>query len=203
MPWSSSHTKWLVDTEQKLTTSDGKCVEVWEFCYEQNDDETMSKWARHFRNHYCDDAQIDILRGSSRSRTTYLNEIKLPDCSSKLGPGIRAGDFGEILIADFLEFILDFWVPRTRYVNKDIRDESKKGCDTIGFKFANDTEYSAKDILAVFETKTRFSRGGNSSRLQDAVNDSGKDQARRAESLNAIKQRLLGDHAKPGARRPC
>jgi hypothetical protein len=31
MPWTSEHTKWLVDTGERLKTANGKEVEVWEF----------------------------------------------------------------------------------------------------------------------------------------------------------------------------
>jgi len=31
MPWTSKHTEWLIDTEERLKTADGKEVEVWEF----------------------------------------------------------------------------------------------------------------------------------------------------------------------------
>ena len=31
MPWTSEHSKWLVDTGQRLHTADGKEVHIWEF----------------------------------------------------------------------------------------------------------------------------------------------------------------------------
>ena len=107
-PWTSDHLRWLIDTEERLITVEGRTVEIWEFRYE-SDDEVMSKWAHHFRNHYCLDHEIDQLRhGMNCSRKEYLNNIKFPDCSLPPGPSIRAGDFGEILIADYLEFLSNF-----------------------------------------------------------------------------------------------
>jgi hypothetical protein len=53
-----------------------------------------------------------------------------------------------------------------------------------------DGEVSSKDKLAIFEAKTQFSGKKAKPRLQDAVDGSAKDIARKAESLNAIKQRL-------------
>ena len=58
MPWTSEHTKWLVDTDQQLKTVDGKDVEVWEFRHE-NDESVLSAWAKHFQNHCCFDSEID------------------------------------------------------------------------------------------------------------------------------------------------
>jgi len=185
------HVDWLVDTGTRLTTLDGSSVPVFEFKYEVKDTEVFSAWASHFRNHYCLDAEIDILReGTGLSRADYLLSCKFPSSSRGFGPGIRSGDFGEILIADYLEFILNFWVPRTRYDRKTIQDESTKGSDLIGFKFVGEGE-SPEDILAVFEVKAQFSGKTAKPKLQEAVTDSAKDERRMGESLNAIKQRLL------------
>lgn len=187
---SLKHVAWLIDTKEKLTTVGGKNVEVLEFCH-KDDDEVLSAWATHFRNHYCLDSEIDFLRkGTGYSRSEYLNNIKLPTTSRGFGPGIRAGDFGEILVADYLEFVLGYWVPRTRYDNKTIRDESTKGSDLIGFKLISNDE-SPNDVLSIFEVKCQFSGNKTKPKLQEAVNHSIKDEVRKAESLNAIKQRLL------------
>ncbi len=188
-PWTFDHLKWLVSTGEKLKTADGKDVEVWEFRH-QNDDGVLSAWAKHFRNHYCLDDHIDFMRGK-RSRREYLNNTKFPSQTSQLGPAIRAGDFGEILVADFLQWILKFWVPRVRWGAKVRCDESPKGSDVIGFQFHKKNGASSRDILAVFETKTKFSNGAGKNRLQDAINDSAKDHIRIDESLNYIKQKLF------------
>jgi hypothetical protein len=182
------HTKWFVDNDERLKTADGKEVDVWEFQY-QDDEDVLSAWAKHFRNHYCLDTEIDFLRGK-RSRRDYLNNIKFPCRTSKLGPGIRAGDFGEVLVADYLQWLLGFCVPRVRWGSKNIRDESPKGSDVIGFRFHKKEDTSQKDVLIVFETKTKFS-GSRKNRLQDAINDSAKDHLRIDESLNFIKQKLF------------
>lgn len=190
MPWTSEHMTWFEDVGT-LTTADGRTVTVLNFSHE-NDDETLSAWARHFRNHYCLDTEIDVLRrGTGHSNAEYLRKIKFPDESAAPGPSIRAGDFAEVLIADYLEYILDFWVPRTRYADKTVRNESTKGCDIIGFRLLSGPKGSPDDILAIFEAKTQFSGRDPKPRLQDAVEGSAKDQLRKAESLNAIKQRLL------------
>ncbi|CAI2127680.1 Uncharacterised protein [Serratia ficaria] len=188
MPWSSEHLKWFSDNGERLTTSDGKEIEVWEFNHAQ-DDVVLSAWARHFRNHYCLDADIDFLRGKL-ARKDYLNNIKFPSETSKLGPGIRAGDFGEILVCDYLQWLLDCWVPRVRWSSKVVRDESPKGSDVVGFRFHHKNgEYSIDDVMFVFESKTKFS-ASTVNRLQNAINDSAKDHIRIDESLNFIKQKL-------------
>ncbi|MED1637953.1 SAVED domain-containing protein [Bacillus thuringiensis] len=187
---TQSHIRWFENTGQTIQTSEGKNIEVLEFKHE-HDEDILSSWAKHFREHYCLDSEIDFFReGYNYTRAEYLNIIKFPDISRTPGPSIRAGDFGEILVADYLEFILNYWVPRTRYGTKVIGNESSKGCDTLAFKIISDGEYTPEDTLAIFETKTQFSGTRANPRLQNAVDDSKKDVARKGESLNAIKQQL-------------
>ena len=83
------------------------------------------------------------------SRAEYLNSIKFPDRSTAPGPSIRAGDFGELLVADYLQYCLGYWVPGTGIWNKTIRNESTKGSDIIGFHFFRDGKGFPKDILAI------------------------------------------------------
>lgn len=185
------HLAWLIDTGRTLKTADGKRVRIMEL-KRQNDEAVLSAWARHFRNHYCDDGQIDALRnGIGLSRADYLRQIKFPDHTYPPGPSIRAGDFGEILVADYVEFALGYWLPRTHYYNKAVRNESTKGTDIIGFKIITPGREDPKDSLALFEAKAKLTGRTPNGRLQAAVNGSAKDEIRRAESLNAIKQRFL------------
>jgi hypothetical protein len=194
---SPKYLQWLIDTGNRITIADGKSIEVWEFRH-QNDDVVLSEWAKHFRNHYCLDSEIDAMRkGTGLSRKDYLNRIKFPDGnisksdpSTKLGPSARAGDFGEILISDFLEFMCGYTVPRTRYNNKVMKNSSTMGSDILGFNIINPTGFSSNDTLIICETKTQFSKKKKTSRLQDAINSSKIDERRKGESLNAMKQRL-------------
>jgi len=190
MPWNLEHTSWIKPLISTLTTIDGKKVTLLEFNPDLSNTEIMSKWAKHFRNHYCFDNEIDFLReGTKLSRKEFLQQLKFPTTRG-FGPGIRSGDFSEILIADYVEFILEYWVPRTRYGNKIIRDESTKGSDLIGFKIYDDHE-TVNDILTMFEVKAQLSGTITNPRLQNAINDSVKDELRKAESLNGMKQRLF------------
>ena len=199
MTWSSQHVRWLIDSGERLYTADGIVVEIWDLQYEE-DEAVLSDWAKHFRNHYCLDTEIDFFRsGTGYSRAEYLDHIKFPDCKKAPGPSVRAGDFGEVLIADFLEYVHLYWVPRTRYGDKDVRNESTKGSDILGFKLVDEDGVSPDDILAVFEAKTQFSGKSPKPRLQDAINDSAKDWSRKGESLNATKQRLFRQNDIGGA----
>ncbi|MCL1971626.1 MAG: DUF1837 domain-containing protein [Endomicrobia bacterium] len=194
------HISFLHNSGTVLQTSDGKNVEVWELRH-TNNNTVLTAWAKHFREHYCSDSEIDSMRNGPRlSRKNYLLNIKFPDRQQAPGPSVRSGDFGEILVSDFLEFILNYEVlsRRTRYSNKTNRNESTKGSDVIGFRFADQTYTNPADELAIFEAKAKFTgeavkseNGTISTRLQDAIDDSGKDRLRIAESLNAMKQRFF------------
>lgn len=70
MPWSSEHIAWLAETNP-LTTNGGKIVKVFRFSPDLGDTVVMSAWAKHFRNHYCFDDEIDFLRlGTPHTRTS-------------------------------------------------------------------------------------------------------------------------------------
>ncbi len=179
----------MVDTGERLKTADGITIEVWELRHGK-EGKILSAWAKYFRAHYCADSSIDFLRGQL-SRKKYLEDIKFPSRTSNLGPSVRAGDFAEILVADFLQWILGYSVPRVRWNSKIVRDESPKGSDVIGFYFEDEKKTSPKDAIAVFESKASFSASSTTNRMQDAINDSAKDRLRIDESLNYIKQRLF------------
>jgi hypothetical protein len=186
------HTDWLVKTNQTIQTANGLGAEVWEL-QPGNDPATLSSWAAHFRQHYCDDALLDRLRqGTGLSRAEFLEQRKFPDAQAAPGPSVRAGDFAEILVADYIEFKLGYWCPRElRYDSKFNRDESTKGCDVIGFKILSPPNPPANDELFIFEAKAKLTGNQPVNRLQDAVDDSGKDPLREGMTLSALKQRCL------------
>ncbi|MGL5352815.1 MAG: Hachiman antiphage defense system protein HamA [Clostridium sp.] len=184
------HIEWF-ESFDEINLSDGNIIKVYNFNYGFSDD-IMNGWANYFRNHYCLDEEIDFFRdGTGLSKEDYLLEMKFPDRSRSFGPATRSGDFAEILVADYLEYILNHYVPRTRYDRKTVRNESIKGCDVLGFIINDPSEAKADDCISIFEVKAKFSGTNKENRLQDAVNDSVKDPFRVSESLNAIKQRLF------------
>ena len=105
MPWTYEHLKWLEDTGEVVETACGKYAPVYKFSYDITDNKTMSSWAKHFRNYYCSDGELIFLKPDTMSKSAYLLELKFPDAKKKPGPSIRAGDFAEILVADYLVFL--------------------------------------------------------------------------------------------------
>jgi hypothetical protein len=158
MAWPDECKNWFARVGN-IQIDEGRTVEVLEFRHESNE-KILKLWARYFRNHYCRDDQIDVLRnGTGKSRAQYLTDIKFPDQVVAPGPSIRAGDFAEILVADYVEYILNYRVPRNRYADKAVRNESTKGCDIVGFKMANFDKASQNDELVLFEAKAQLTGG--------------------------------------------
>lgn len=180
-----------------MTLSGRVTCEVWELTV-PGDLTSLSEWARRFREAYCYDRDLDILRaGTGKSRAEYLLELVFPDQQAKPGPAVRAGDFAELLISDYVEFVLGYWVPRGKYAEKGSRDESVKGVDIVGFRCPDPEQPKPTDEMLAFEAKAQLSGGKYKDRLQVAVNDSGKDYLRVAETLAAMKRRMhvAGEHA--------
>lgn len=198
------HAKWLKKASAALTAKDGQLIDVYELVVEPANDPALSAWAAHFRQQYCLDGMIDALRsGTGKSRAEYLRDLVFPSLGQGFGPATRSGDFAEILVADLLEFVLGYWVPRVRYAAKMVRNESVKGTDVIGFKTigSDPTEHSVDDSLITFETKAQLSGNKPEARLQDAIKDAAKDVFRLAESLNALKRRLIDQQLLTDAKR--
>jgi hypothetical protein len=178
----------LVD---ELTLAAGEKCQVWELEVPK-DDACLSEWAFRFRQCYCPDSQLDLLReGTGKSRAEYLLQLAFPDQSKAPGPAVRSGDFAELLVADFVEFLLGYWVPRDKYAEKGSRNESVKGVDIVGFKWRHDDQHHPDDEMLTFEVKAKLRGDKYDGRLQVAVDDSAKDYLRAAETLAAMKRRFL------------
>ena len=188
-------TFWLKTRTEKLQTADGKEVSVYELKVDLAQTAKVTAWAKHFREHYCLDSMLDRMRsGTGKTRAQYLTDLKFPDATEDFGPATRSGDFAEILVADLLEHYYGYWVPRTRYGDKKVRNESPKGTDVFGFKLVNGdpAKPSPRDSAIAVESKAQLKGRKAEARLQDAVDHSRKDweKFRLGESLNAAKQRL-------------
>lgn len=179
------------EEEQSLFTKNGEKIRVLNLNAENND-EVLNEWAEHFRNNYrtLEDLDFDI-EDTGKSREEFLINDVFPDTKVQPGPATRVGDFCELLVADYIEFICNYYVPRTRYCRKINRNMSSPGSDVMGFKINEKSPY--KDEAFVLEVKgTADPKSGKKGykRLQDAIDGSEKDILRYSESLNAVKRRL-------------
>lgn len=190
-PTEPSYLSCLSKTATGIKLKDGQTASVWVLSTPTNVSE-LSNWARLFRQQYCPDTELDELRdGTGLSRAEFLTEIIFPGKTVAPGPAVRSGDFAELLVSDYLEHLLGYWVPRAKYAEKATRDESVKGVDILGFKMATSIGESLEDCLMAFEVKAQCTGGKYAGRLQTAIDNSSKDFLRRAYTLNATKRRLL------------
>ncbi|PAJ93683.1 virulence associated protein [Burkholderia ubonensis] len=186
-PWIA----FLRSSNAPVVTSENEQIQVLELTV-PTDETILSAWAKSFRQRYCFDEEIDELRdGLNLSREEYLLQYIFPDASAAPGPSIRAGDFAELLVSDYVEHVLGYWVPQEKYAEKAVRNESVKGVDILGFICPDASNPTPEDAMLAFEVKALLSGTKYVDRLQVAVDDSSKDYLRKAESLNATKRRLL------------
>lgn len=186
--------------EEIVITDKGKDISVIKI--EINDDLTVfEQWARHLREHYCSLEELDELReGTGLSRAEFLRDMKFPNPNFGLGSATMSGDFSEILIADYIEYILNYIVPRVRYRQKFNRNTSTQGSDLIGYKVESIETNSINDEMLIVEVKARNSESNPEATLQNAVNHSAKDLVRIAESLNASYRMLKNYNEEEGMR---
>ena len=184
--------QFLKDSGLIVTTLEGVDIPIWELSVPSDDDPCLKDWAKRFRQNYCLDDEIDEMRdGTELSRSEYLLSYCFPDSSAAPGPSVRSGDFAELVISDYVEHLLGYWVPRGKYGEKESRDESAKGVDIIGFKVVEAGVPNLQDELLTYEVKAQFTEKTYNKRLQTAIDDSQKDFVRSGISLNAAKRRFV------------
>ena len=176
--------------EDEIILSSGNKIKVFEL--EELDDDMFDEWANHFRQIYCSDDKIDILRnGTGLSRKDFLLSKVFPRDKIGFGPATRLGDFAELLVADYLTYNLDYFVPKDRYVGKFNRNTSSQGTDVIGLK-KQSSQDTMKDEMIILEVKAKARNKVAISRLQEAVNDvQDNEDEKAAVTLLAIKHRAM------------
>ena len=172
-------------SENPIYTNEGKKIEVFHLDI-QNDPAIFEEWAKQFRRNYCSDDELDEMISSMNiSSKEYLENFKLP---SDIGIGLStmSGDFGEILVSDYLQYIEEYVVPRTRYDSRVNKDTSTQGSDVLGYK--NDSLNTANDEVVVIEVKSSSSNSRSfeaKNKLQEAIKHSDKDFERFSTSIVA------------------
>ena len=184
-----SYIKYLIQ-EDPIITDEGKQIEILHLDI-QDDPEIFEDWANQFRRNYCSDDELAEMVGFMNiSPKEYLKNFKLPS-DSGIGLSTMSGDFGEILISDYLQYIEEYVVPRTRYDSRVNKDTSTQGSDVLGYK--QDSSNVSNDEVVVIEVKSSASDSSSSqakNKLQEAINHSDKDFERFSTSIVASYLRL-------------
>ena len=108
---ATDHVAWPEDVGQFIETVDGREAEIWVLHYIDNP-AILLAWATHYRQHYCRDEDLpDLVADTGSSNADFLTNIKFLDAIAAPGPSTRTGDFGELLVADIIEYVLGYWRP--------------------------------------------------------------------------------------------
>lgn len=172
-------------SEESIRTDEGKEIEVFHLDIQDNP-EIFEEWAKQFRRNYCSDDELkEMTIKLNISSNKYLKDYKLPS-DSGIGLSTMSGDFGEILISDYLQHVEKYIVPRTRYDSKVNKDTSTQGSDVLGYKM--DDLKSDNDEIVVMEVKSSASSDKSAKakkKLQEAIEHSNKDFERLSTSVVA------------------
>ena len=183
--------------DKSIPYSSGKEIQVYKLNNALLADSILNSWASGLRNNYIDEHLLEqAISGTGLTKKEYLKKMIFPNPRVPQGAATMSGEFGELLVYDYINYVLDYYVPRTRYFNKVNPNTPIHGSDVIGYKMESYNKRSKNDKLLVAEVKTRSSISGNKTKackniVTDAITDSNKDRVRVAESLNAEKLKLL------------
>ena len=180
---------WLVEEKEKVIKNSLSLT-----CYKLDysiDESVLDDWALHIRKNYIDDDQlIDDASINDMSVEQYLKEYVIPQKEDELGPTARSGDITEIIVADLLEFVFNYSVPRYKMKNRSGKTNSQQGTDVIAYKFYNsDKSPNEKDELIAAEVKGALS-SDTYDPIKSAIKDSQKDDHRLARSIDYCRKRL-------------
>lgn len=172
-------------------------------CYKLDwtvDEKLLEDWALHIRRHYIRDDDLSKLTSFRKISTAeYLQKYKIPQftCKDRGGPRIVPGDFAEILVADILQFLDNYIVPRYKQVLRANPYSSEQGSDVVAYRFVKGSRQpSGDDEIVIVEVKSAVSRKSDREavrRIVDAVKGSKKDRdnTRDAMTLNYLMERSL------------
>jgi hypothetical protein len=183
--------------DKSIPYSSGEEIQVYKLNSELLDDNNLNNWALGLRDNYIEEILLDpLVKGTGLTKREFLEKNIFPSHQNRLGASTMSGEFGEILVYDYINFTLKHYVTRTRYLEKVNPDMPVSGSDVIGYQVKNIDKPSRTDHLIVAEVKTRSSKSGNKQSLcektvKDAIEHSVKDRVRLGESLNAEKRRLF------------
>lgn len=183
--------------DKSILTKDGNEIHIYKLNSELLDDKILNNWAFGLRNNYIEEHLLTkAISGTRLAKKEYLEKMIFPDPNVPQGAATMSGEFGELLVYDYIDYVLKYYVPRVRYLNKVNPNTPIHGSDVIGYKIKIGNQPSKDDELLVAEVKTRSTVSGDKTKactkiVTDAITDSNKDRVRVGESLNAEKLKLL------------
>lgn len=175
--------------EKDIVLPNGNKIKIYKFNKDILNEDMMNEWARGFkRNYITEENEEELYKGTGLTKQQYLEQMVFPN----EGSPVMAGDFGELLVYDYFNFVLKYYTSRTRYLDRTGPNKPIFGTDVICYNIKNIQKPSRDDKLAAAEVKTHSrTKGKCEDTVKSAIKDSNKDNERLAESLNAEKRRLI------------
>ena len=183
--------------DNSIISSRGEEIQVYKFNTELLNENSLNNWALGLRYNYIEKDLLELaISGTGLTKKEYLEKMIFPNPEVSQGAATMSGEFGELLVYDYINYVLEYYVPRVRYFNKVNPDMPVPGSDVIGYKMENYNKGSKNDKLLVAEVKTRSTISGNKTTaitetITKAIKGASKDRVRVGESLNAEKSKLL------------
>ena len=152
--------------DKSIPYSSGKEIQVYKLNNELLADSILNSWASGLRNNYVEEILLEpLIKGTGLTKQEFLEKNIFPSHQNSIGASTMSGEFGEILVYDYINFTLKHYVTRTRYLEKVNPDMPVSGSDVIGYQVKNIDKPSKTDHLIVAEVKTRSSKSGNKKSL--------------------------------------
>lgn len=152
--------------DKSIPYSSGKEIQVYKLNNELLSDSILNSWVSGLRNNSVEESLLEpLIKGTGLIKQEFLEKNIFPSHQNSLGASTMSGEFGEILVYDYINFTLKHYVTRTRYLEKVNPNMPVSGSDVIGYQVKNIDKPSKTDHLIVAEVKTRSSKSGNKKSL--------------------------------------
>ena len=180
---------WIVK-EAGIVIKDNIPIICYKIDYKE-DENILDDWALHIRRNYIEDAVLqEDADDNGMTVEQYLHDYVVPQKGKGFGSTARSADIAEVLIADLLEFVYQYSVPRYKLKNRSGKNNSQQGTDVIAYKYKNaDKTPNDKDELIAAEVKAALSTSDYTP-IKSAIIDSRKDELRLARSIDYCRKRL-------------
>jgi len=155
----------FIENNANITLNSGESVIVYSISNDLTETE-LNEWAKHILAHYI--SQDDIINGAKSNKISeqkFIENYVLPSISNQTKD--VSGNFGEIIFCDFIEFVLEYSVPRYKLYGNPPGNPTQ-GIDIIAYKM--NTYPDPDDTILYAETKAVLSKT-NFNKLQNAIND--------------------------------
>ena len=124
--------------DKSIPYSSGKEIQVYKLNNELLDDDSLNSWASGLRDNYVEEILLEsLVQGTGLTQKEFLEKNIFPNHQNKLGASTMSGEFGEILVYDYINFVLNYYITRTRYLEKVNPNMPVSGSDVIGYQVKN------------------------------------------------------------------